>query len=123
MANLSAFYPTKSEPYQSCLLALQSIILQIDSNITETTKYGMPCFCYYKKAFCYLWMDKERRELYVLFVEGNHLSHPNLETGSRKRMKIFGVNPNLDLPTVALQEVLKNAVYLYKSGVIKIRKT
>ena len=83
MDDTNHFYLNKEEPNKSCLLALRNIILSQDENITETTKYGMPCFCYKKKMFCYLWIDKKTTEPYILFVEGKHLNHPKLETGNR----------------------------------------
>jgi len=91
---LDNYYLTKEEPNKSCLLALGSIILGQDENITETKKYGMPCFCYKKKMFCYLWTDKKTGEPYLLMVEGKYLDLPELEQGNRSRMKIFRVNPS-----------------------------
>ncbi|MET4082075.1 hypothetical protein ABIB40_002031 [Pedobacter sp. UYP30] len=39
---LQNFYLDKNEPNKSCLLALRGIILNQDTNITETQKWGMP---------------------------------------------------------------------------------
>lgn len=116
---LDNFYLNKEEPNKSCLLALRSIILEQDPNITETQKYGMPCFCYKKKMFCYLWTDKKTNEPYILMVEGKHLNHPELEEGNRSRMKIFKVNPNKDLAVETIECILKNALDLYRTGLIK----
>ena len=114
------FYFNKDEPQKSCLLAMRDIVLGYDSHISETTKYGMPCFCYKGKMFCYLWMDKKSQEPYFLMVEGKHLNHPKLETGSRARMKIFKVNPNKDLPIETIDSIMKQALDLYRNGTIKI---
>lgn len=46
---LHNYYLNKKEPNKSCLLALRSIILNQDTNITETQKWGMPCF---SKLYC-----------------------------------------------------------------------
>lgn len=119
---LSYYYLNKEEPNKSCLLALRDIILHQDTNITETQKYGMPCFCYKKKMFCYLWTDKKTDEPYILMVEGKHLDHPELEQGSRSRMKIFRVNPNEDLPIKTIENILQQALNLYRSGIIKVNK-
>ncbi len=113
------FYLNKEEPNRSCLLTLRSIILNQDENISETEKYGMPCFCYKKKAFCYLWTDKKTKEPYLLMVEGKHLDLSQLEEGSRSRMKIFRVNPNQDLPMEIISNVLQKALDLYRTGVVK----
>jgi hypothetical protein len=112
------FYLNKGEPNKSCLLALRSIILEQDANVTETVKYGMPCFCYKKKMFCYLWTDKKTEEPYILFVEGKHLNNAALEQGDRSRMKIFRVNPNKNLRLGPIKALLKEALDLYRKGII-----
>lgn len=116
---LQNYYLKKAEPNKSCLLALRSIILQQDENITETQKWGMPCFCYKKKMFCYLWTDKKTDGPYILMVEGKYLDHPLLEEGDRSRMKIFRVNPTEDIPLKTIENILQNALELYRKGIIK----
>lgn len=120
MRQLDQFFHSQIEPQKSCFFALREIILSQDDLVTETQKYGMPCFCYKKKMFCYLWSDKKTNEPYLLFVEGNRLEHPELEAGTRKRMKIFRVNPNEDLPIKTINHLLKSALDLYRNGEIII---
>lgn len=120
MQGFDSYYLDKEEPNRSCLLALRSIILQQDAHITETRKYGMPCFCYRKKMFCYLWTDKKTDEPYILMVEGKHLDHPLLEEGNRSRMKIFRVDPNADMDIGTIIWLLNTALDLYRNGIIKI---
>ena len=119
---LDDYYLNKEEPIKSCLLALRSIILEQDTSITETQKWGMPCFCYKKKMFCYLWTDKKTDEPYILMVEGKHLVHPGLEAGKRSRMKIFRVNPHKDFPVKMIESILQKSLDLYRTGVVKIKK-
>lgn len=119
---LHNYYLTKEEPNKSCLLALRSIILDQDKDITETRKWGMPCFCFKKKMFCYLWTDKKTDEPYILMVEGKYLDHPELEQGDRSRMKILRVNPNKDLRIETIDNILKTAVDLYRKGILKIKE-
>lgn len=119
--DLANFYLDKAEPNKSCLLALRDIVLQQDEHITESRKYGMPCFCYKGRAFCYLWGDKKTSGPYLLLVEGNHLHHPDLETGDRKRMKIFRVNPKIDLPISTINDVINQALDLYRNNIIPIK--
>ncbi|HEY3406185.1 MAG TPA: DUF1801 domain-containing protein [Ohtaekwangia sp.] len=121
MHELDKFYLSKEEPHKSCLLSLRDIILKQDVDVTETRKYNMPCFCYRKKMFCYLWTDKKTGEPYLLLVEGKHLDHPKLEGGSRSRMKIFRVNPEKDLPLKTITAILRKALDLYRTGKIKIK--
>ena len=111
--DLQKYYLGQDEPNRSCLLALRSIILAQSPHLTETVKYGMPCFCYNKKTFCYLWTDKKTTEPYILMVGGNRLHHPELEQGDRAKMKILKVNPNLDLPMGTILEILKSGLGLY----------
>jgi hypothetical protein len=121
MQELNSFYLQQTEPNKGCFLALREIIKSADTEVIETRKYGMPCFCYKNKMFCYLWSDKKSNEPYLLFVEGNLLDHPQLEAGSRKRMKIFRVNPNEDLQLESLEFLLKSALDLYRNRLIKLR--
>lgn len=117
----SPFYLSKDESIKACLLALRDIILQQDDLVTETQKWGMPCFCYKKKMFCYLWTDKKTGEPYLLMVEGKFLDHPQLEEGDRTRMKIFRVDPNEDLPLATIRQLLTSALDLYRNGVIPLK--
>lgn len=116
---LHNFYLNKEEAIKNCLLALRSTILAQDKEIIETQKYGMPCFCYKKKMFCYLWVDKKTHKPYILMVEGKHLDHPELESGDRARMKIFRLEPEKDLPIRTIEDILKKALDLYRTGLIK----
>jgi len=121
MIDRVSFYLNKVEPNRGCLLSLRKIILKQDDSISETTKYGMPCFCYKNKMFCYLWVDKKTEEPYILLVEGRHLQHPKLEVGDRSRMKIYRVDPNKDLQVDTISLLLNKALDLYRNGTIKIK--
>ena len=118
---ISSFYLNKTESVKGCLLALRDIILQKDPNVSETVKWGMPCFCYKKKMFCFLWTDHRNGSPYLLMVEGKYLDHPELEAGSRSRMKIFRVNEEQDLPIDTIEQLLNDALNLYRSGTIGIK--
>lgn len=112
---LSNFYLNKTEPQKSCFLALRSIILKQDENISETVKYGMPCFCYGKRVFCYLWTDSKNNEPYILMVEGKLLPYPELEQGKRSRMKILKIDPNKDFPIETIKLIINAALDIYKN--------
>jgi len=121
MRAIDNYYLSKEEPNKSCLLTLRSTILNQDDLVTETQKWGMPCFCFKQKMFCYLWTDKKTKEPYILFVEGNRLDHPKLEAGNRARMKILRVDPNGDLPIKLINTLLKEALDLYRNGIIPLK--
>lgn len=90
-------------------------------NVIETQKWGMPCFCYKKKNVCYLWTDKKTDDPYILMVEGKFIYHPKLEAGNRSRMKVFRVNPNKDLPVKTIESILRKALDLYRTDIIKLK--
>lgn len=108
------FYLNHSEPNASCFQALRDIILRVSEEMSESKKYGMPCFVYKNKALCYLWSDKKTNEPYVLFVDGDLLDHPALESGDRKRMKILRINPNTDIDILTVTEVVSASISLRK---------
>ena len=60
---LDNFYLEKEEPLKSTLLVLREVILSLDTNISHVWKYRMPFFCYKGKMFCYLWVDKDTKEM------------------------------------------------------------
>jgi hypothetical protein len=113
MKGTDVYYEQKEEPSRSCLLALRDIILNHDSDITETRKYGMPCFCVAHKAICYLWTDKESDHPYILFVDGINIDHPRLEKGDRARMKILRIDPLSDLEIKIITEILTLAIHYH----------
>lgn len=115
------FYLNLEEPNRSCILAIRGIILEQDDQVTETQKWGMPCFCYKKKMFCFLSIDQKTKEPYILVVEGRLINHPMLEVGARSRMKSLRIDPNIDLPLSILIEILNDVLDLYRNGVIKVK--
>jgi hypothetical protein len=115
------FYLQKEEPLQSCLLALRQIILKQDKDITAAFKYGMPFFCYKGKMFCYLWVNKKTQQPYLGIVEGKHFNHPLLIIEKRSRMKIMLFDTRKELPIKTIKLILKQAINLYKTGVVKIK--
>lgn len=118
---LDRYYYSNEEPAQSCLLALRSIILEHDPEVSETRKWSMPCFTYKQKMFCFLWTDKKTNEPYLLMVEGTLLNHTKLEKGDRSRMKILRIKPDADIPVGIIKSILDAALDLYKKGIIKIK--
>jgi Domain of unknown function (DU1801) len=119
--DLDNFYLQKEEPVKSCLLALRKIILAQDKDIAVAWKYGMPFFCYKGKMFCYLWVHKKLHQPYLGIVEGKHIHHPQLVMEKRSRMKTMLFDANKDLPIKTIKAIIKEAVGLYKKGVVKLK--
>ncbi len=122
MKPIDAFYLKQEEPAKSTLLALKSIILSQDKEITNEWKYGMPFFCYRGKMFCYFWVHKKLGQPYIGLVEGKNFDQSFLIQEKRSRMKIMLLDQTEDLPVKRIIAVLKQALNLYKKGVVKIPK-
>ncbi len=118
---IDQYYLRLEEPNRSCLLTLREFILEQDERVHETLKYESPCFCYKNRMFCFLSVEKKSGMPYLLMVEGRHLDHPLLEAGNRKRMKVLMIDPEEDLPLEILNEILENALDLYRKGIIRSR--
>lgn len=114
MKALEQFYLAQEEPNRSIFLALRDCILSLDAEVSEEWKYKLPFFYYKGKMFCYLWKDKKTNEPYIGIVRGETVVHPLLIQGNRKRMKIFPVNPNEDIPVKIIKEILIQVQSVYK---------
>jgi hypothetical protein len=66
-----------------------------------------------KKYFAISGLIKKSQHPYILLCDGNRLKHPSLIQGNRKKMKIYSINPNLDIPFTELQEILNDAKKLH----------
>jgi uncharacterized protein DUF1801 len=108
------YFIKKEEPVRSCLQFLREHILAYDSNITEAWKYGMPFYCYNGKMFCYLWVHKKYGQPYLGMVEGNKISHPDLLSEKRARMKILLIDAGKNIPVKKINSILKEVLALYR---------
>lgn len=110
MKELDNFYFSQQEPVRSCYLALRQIILDCDNNISPEWKYRLPFFYYKGKMLCYLWKDKVTGEPYIGFMDGNKMEHPALEQGDRSRVRIYRVNPNVDIDQNEISKLVIKAI-------------
>lgn len=110
LSGLQTFYENQPEPNQSCFFAIRQFILSFYPDFTEEFKYGLPFFYFKGKGLCYLWYDKKTKEPYIGFVDGKLIEHPRLESGDRKRMKIFRIDPNTDLPIKDLKQIIEASI-------------
>jgi hypothetical protein len=93
-------------------MALRQTILNFSSQISEHWKYKLPFYYYKGKPFCYLWQDKNAQP-YIGIVKGKLIDHPLLFLGKRKKMKVFMIDPNDDLPIKEMYAVFEEAVTYY----------
>ncbi len=122
MNALENYYEQQEEPIKSCLLALRTIILDQDKDVSAAWKYGMPFFCYKGKMFCYLWVHKKHSQPYIGLVEGKHFDESFLIGEDRSRMKIMLLDPNKDLPIKSIKTIIQKAINLYKTGVVQLKR-
>jgi hypothetical protein len=113
---LDKYYLDKEEPFRSCLQGMRKIILEMDPAITEKWRYGMPFFYCKGRMACYLWLDKRTMKPYIGIVEGSRVDHTGLVQGSRKRMKIFMVDPYKNLPIKSIKNLLNKMLLVYEEG-------
>jgi hypothetical protein len=114
LRSIDNYFLQQDEPVKSCLQFLRSYILNQDARITEAWKYGMPFYYYNGKMFCYLWFHKKYRRPYIGIVEGKLISHPDLISEKRARMKILLLDPGEDLQIKKIEAILKEVLALYK---------
>ena len=115
ISELENYYLKIEEPNGGCLLALRDIILKQSAEITEHLKWGIPSFFYRNKIFCFLNLDKKTNSPYLMMADGRELHHPELEKGTRLRMKILRINPNKDIPLKMIEAILHDAIVLQKT--------
>lgn len=91
-------------------MALRQIILKFDTQITEHWKYKVPFYYYKGKPFCYLWQENKSKQPYIGIVKGHLIDHPNLTKGNRKKMKVFMIEPEMDIPLEDIYEVFEKII-------------
>ncbi len=99
------------EPIQGCLLALKSIILEVDPNITQQRKFQIPFFYYKDKKLCYLWVTKKK--IQMGFAEDKSI-HPKKEGVKLKdKYEHLIIDANKDIPVKLIVRNLKKTIKLY----------
>ncbi len=111
--DLNKFFLNQDEPNKSCFMALRKIILDYNHNITEHWRYKVPFYYLKGKPFCYLWQDKKTKQPYIGIVKGHHINSPFLIKGNRKKMKVFRIDPNADLPLEEIYSVFEEVARFY----------
>ncbi|MGK0278255.1 MAG: hypothetical protein ACI9RU_001017 [Litorivivens sp.] len=75
-------------------------------------KYQLLFFYYNGRMLAYFWKNKKNQEPFIGIADGATIEDPRLERGHRKRMKIFQVDPNGDIPIDDIKEVIALAILL-----------
>lgn len=113
-SELENYYLKQTEPVQSCLLALRSIIMGISPLITHERKYQIPFFYYKGKKLSYLWVNKKKLQLG--FIEDKCLQEPVEGMKLKDRYQSIIINPREDIPVEIIVENLQALIHLYDNS-------
>jgi len=97
------------EPHRSSLIFLRDFILQYSDRITEKWSNNTPFYYYNKKSICFISYDPKTKIIYISFTNGYLLKHKKLLSEGRKKMKIFYVDPTVDIDVKSLKAILSSA--------------
>jgi hypothetical protein len=103
--HIDNYFLSLPEPEQSALLFLHQFLIK-DSGLECQRKFNTPFYYHNGKWFCFISYDPKKRSIYISFVKGNKVSHPKLFSEGRKRMKIYKVDPDEDIHTKELQNII-----------------
>ncbi|MBC7398600.1 MAG: DUF1801 domain-containing protein [Mucilaginibacter sp.] len=101
---LEAYYASKPEPYQSCLLALKDIILRTNPGICHERKFQIPFFTYKGKKLGYLWLNGKKLMLGFCWDKSLHEVIPNVRP--KDKYESMRIDPNADIPIDVILEKL-----------------
>lgn len=104
------YFETLAEPERSCLLFLRQFILDYSATITEKRKFNTPFYYVNGKWMCFISYNPKIKEIYISFVDGFRMQHPQLVSEGRKKMKIFRVDAKEDVDVKSLNQILNLAV-------------
>ena len=102
---LESYYLSKSEPFQSCLLALRHLILSTDPLITTERKFQIPFFMYKGKKLGYLWLNGKKLMIGFCLDKSVQEVVPGIKT--KDIYESFRIDPEADLPLELIREKIK----------------
>lgn len=114
LSSVDHYFETLAEPERSCLLFLRQFILDYSDTITEKRKFNTPFYYVNGKWICFISYNPKIKEIYISFVDGFRMQHPQLVSEGRKKMKIFRIDAHEDVDVKALAAALSLAIQLKK---------
>lgn len=101
---LEGYYLSKSEPYQSCLLALRDIVLNAHPDVNHERKFQIPFFTYKGKKLAYLWLDKKK--LRMGFCLDKSLQPITEGIRPKDKYESMIIDPEADIPVKVILDKL-----------------
>ena len=108
---LENYYLKQPEPIQGCLLALKSIILSVNKDISHRRAYQIPFFYYKEKKLAFLWVNRKRL-LFGIVTDKSMLVFPE---GVRRKdnYETIIIDPNEDIPLEEIVSLIQRQIKLY----------
>ncbi len=109
----------QTEPYQSIMLYVRSLIFRVLPEVEEKINYNIPFYHHHKKPICYLNILKGTNYVDVAFVQGVFLQEefPQLKNdNNRKQVRSLQVKSLEELDELMFIELLNKAAILLDDG-------
>jgi len=104
-SSIDNYFITLPEPYQSTLMFLRNFFIE-SLELSEQRKYNTPFYYYKDKWFAFISYNPQTHEIYISFVKGFKINHPELFAEGRKQQKIYRINAKEDIDTDELSEIV-----------------
>jgi hypothetical protein len=114
VAALDNYYMKQAEPLQGCLLALKSLILEVNKDITPIRKYRIPFFRYKSWNLAFLWIYKKK--IMIGFVTDRRIHPPMPGTKRKDDVETMLIDPNKDIPLDLIATRLRYYIKLYDNS-------
>jgi hypothetical protein len=112
---LESYYLSKPEPYQSCLLALKDIVLQVNPAICQVRLFQIPFFTYKDKKLGYLWLDRKKLKMGFCLDKSLQAVTPGIKPKDQYESMI--IDPDEDIPIDIVLQKLDYYIKLIDEGV------
>ena len=109
---LENYYLKQPEPIQSCLLALKSIILSVDKEISHRRLYQIPVFYYKERRLAFLWVNRKRL-LFGIITDKRILKFPEGVRG-KDQYESMEIDPASDIPIDKITGRILEQIKLYR---------
>jgi hypothetical protein len=104
--SLDDFFLKIPEPQRSEFLFIRRFLHE-DSGLDEAWKFNTPFYYFKGKWFAFIsYNAKKDHELYISFVRGNEVAHPDLLSEGRKQQRIYRIASGEDIDVVALRKIV-----------------
>ena len=116
ITELDNYYFRQKEPFQGCLLALKSIITEINEDIIHTRKFQIPFFYYKDWKLAFLWVY--RKKIMIGTVIDKRANQIISEITQKDIVETMLINPDEDIPVSEIIMRIKENIKFYDSLIL-----